>query len=208
VMGKRDRNRRPARCAPYRDPKPLVLIVTEGAVTEPDYLKGFVKSCQNPRVRIEVKEAAGVPRTVVEIAKEKKRAAENLARRHEDENLRYDKIWCVFDIDQHPRISDAKEMARNNGMEVAISNPCIELWLFLHFSEPPGCIDRHEMQSRLKQHIANYDKHVNYSDYANGHDDAAKRARRLDDVAEEVGEPGRNPTTGMWRLTDSIRSDA
>ena len=60
-MGRRNRQRRPARRAPYKDSKPIVLIVTEGEVTEPEYLRGFARATKNPRVRIEVRGGVGVP---------------------------------------------------------------------------------------------------------------------------------------------------
>jgi hypothetical protein len=205
-MGRRNRNRRLARRAPYRDPKPIVLVVTEGEVTEPEYLHGFVKACHNPRVHIEVNKGAGVPKTIVQAAKEKKIAAEKQARSERDDNLAYDEVWCVFDIDEHPDIGNAKEMARANGIELAISNPCIELWLWLHFAEQPGCKHRHELREMMKQHISNYDKHVNYADYTAGYEGAVRRAQALDKLAESINSSGMNPTSGMWRLTESIRS--
>jgi hypothetical protein len=207
-VGKRDRARRPARQQPHLQAKPLVLIVTEGSVTEPEYFQGFAKSFHNPRVRIEVVGGAGVPKTIVESAKERKQDAETRARRENDENLRYDQVWCVFDVDQHPKIPDAKQMARDNGIELAISNPCIELWLWLHFAEQPGMRDRRDLQRMMAQHIRNYDKHVNYSDYASGYESAVQRASRLDAEAEADNDEGRNPSTGVWLLTESIRRDS
>ncbi len=206
-MRKRDRERRTARRAPYKDSKPLILVVTEGEVTEPEYLDGFKKAAKNPRVEIKVVGGAGVPKTIVEVAKDRKKGAEKRARRENDENLRYDEVWCVFDIDNHPNIPDAKQMARGNGLELAISNPCFELWLWLHFADQPGMQDRHRLQSMMKKHIPGYNKHVDYSDYAPGYDEAVKRASRLDENAELDNDEGRNPTTGVWRLTESIRSD-
>ena len=207
-MGKRNRERRRARREPFRAPKPLILVVTEGEATEPEYLKGFARAATNPRVRIEVRGGVGVPKTIVESAKEHKREAEKRARREKDENLLFDEVWCVFDIDEHPNIPDAKQMARDNGIKLAISNPCIEIWLWLHFADQPGALHRHALQSRMKKHIPNYDKHVEYSDYAAGYDEAVERASRLDENAEADDDEGRNPTTGVWRLTESIRSDA
>lgn len=205
-MGKRNRRRRQARRKPFKDPKPVILIVTEGKVTEPEYLKGFREAVRNPRVHIEVVGGAGVPKTIVEFAKERKRRAERQARRENDDNLRYDKVWCVFDIDQHPNVPDAKQMARDNGIELAISNPCFELWLWLHFADQPGMRHRHDLQSMMKQHVPNYDKHVDYSDYAAGYEPAVQRASRLEEDAK-LDDEGRNPTTGVWRLTESIRTD-
>ena len=206
-MGKRNRERRPARPKPFKDPKPVILIVTEGKVTEPEYLDGFARATKNPRVHIEVRGGAGVPKTIVESAKELKNEAEKQARGAKDDNLRYNEVWCVFDFDEHPNIPDAKQMARDNGIELAMSNPCFELWLWLHFADQPGMQHRHDLQRKMKQHIPNYDKHVDYSDYAAGYEAAYGRASRLDKDAKAANEEGRNPTTGVWRLTDSIRSD-
>jgi len=45
---------------------------------------------------------------------------------------------------------------------------------------------------------------LNFDTLASWVDDATRRARRLDEDAAEEGEPGRNPTTGVHRLTVSI----
>lgn len=207
-MAKRNRNRRPARRVPYRESKPIILVVTEGKVTEPEYLYGLANVTKNPRVHIEIVGGAGAPRTIVESARDRKKEAEKQARGERDDNLRYDEVWCVFDIDQHANVPDAKQMARDNGIHLAISNPCIELWLWLHFADQPGMRHGHALYAMMKQHIPNYDKHVDYRDYLNGYDCAVKRASRLDADAEADNDEGRNPTTSMWRLTESIRSNA
>ena len=206
-MGKRNRQRRQARRKPFKDPRPVILIVTEGEVTEPEYLEGFVRATRNPRVRIEVVGAASDPRTIVESAKELRNEAKTQARREKDDNICYDEVWCVFDVDKHPNIPDAKQMARDNGLELAVSNPCFELWLWLHFADQPGMKRPDELQKMMKKHIPNYDKHVDYPDYAAGYDEAVKRASRLDKDAKLDNDEGRNPTTGVWRLTESIRAD-
>lgn len=204
-MGKRDRVRRPARRKPYKESKPVILVVTEGEVTEKEYLDGFVSATKNPRVRIEVVGGAGVPKTIVESAKERKKESEKQARGEKDENLLFDEVWCVFDFDEHPNIPDARQMARDNDIKLAISNPCFELWLWLHFAEQPGMQHRHDLQSMLKQHIPNYDKHVDYSDYADGYSAAVQRAERLNENATSDKDEGRNPTTSVCKLTESIR---
>ena len=207
-MGKRNRKRRLARRVPYKEPKPVILIVTEGKVTEPRYLNGFARAAKNPRVRVEVVGGVGVPKTIVEFAKHRRIEAEEEARGAKDDNIRYDEVWCVFDFDEHPNVPDAKQMARDNGIELAMSNPCFELWLWLHFADQPGMQHRHHLQRMMKQHIPEYDGHVDYSDYATGYDAAYRRASRLDENAKADNDEGRNPTTGVWRLTESIRSDA
>ncbi|MBN1912122.1 MAG: RloB domain-containing protein [Pirellulales bacterium] len=201
----RDRKRRPGRRPAFREPKPTILIVTEGKVTEPEYIEGFRKAFRNTRVRVEIAKGRGVPRTLVETAKELKKEAKDRARQEKDEFLEYDSVWCVFDIDDHPAVGEVKEMARDNGIDLAISNPCFELWLLLHFTDNPGMQDRTTMRDRLKKFVPGYRKHVDYATYSAGYEKAVKRAAQMDDVAEEAGEPHRNPTTGVYKLTELIR---
>ena len=113
-------------------------------------------------------------------------------------------LGCVFDRDDHERFHDAMSMARDNGIELAISNPCVELWLLLHFRESPGARHRREITHMLREHLPRYTKRLNFDDLIGGVSKATTRARRLDDDAVEMGEAGRNPTTGFYLLTDSI----
>ncbi len=91
-------------------------------------------------------EPGGTPKTLVERAVEIKTTAEKAARSGKDENLKYDSVWCVFDVDEHPYLAEAQQQARDNGISVAVSNPCFELWALLHFQEQRGHIERHEVQ--------------------------------------------------------------
>jgi len=204
-MGKRNRSRRPARRAPFKEVKPLLLVVTEGAVTEPEYLNGFARWCANPRVEIVVEPGAGAPKSIAKTAKRLKQAAEKRARGEKDDNLRYDEVWCVFDVDDHPGLPEAKQIAASNGLELAISNPCIELWLLLHFREQPGMQSRDQLMALLKSDLPDYDKHVDFKIYQARYDGAAERARRLEQECVRDDEEGRNPSTGFWRLTASIQ---
>jgi hypothetical protein len=56
----------------------------------------------------------------------------------------------------------------------------------------------------LKHHVAGYDKLVNFDDYRDGYQRAVQRARFLDQLAESIGDPRRNPTTGVYVLTEMI----
>lgn len=206
-MGARDRERRPARRAHERNVRPVILVVTEGEKTEPDYLRGLIRACRNPRVRVTVSGEHGVPRTLVEHARDLKNSAEREARKNEDDNLAYDEVWCVFDVDEHPRLDEARTMAADNGIELAVSNPCFEFWLVLHRRESPGCRERSAMQELLGRLIGKKGKVVDFEDYRSGYGDAVRRARLLDERAREDGEAGRCPSTGVYRLTESIRGD-
>ncbi|MBT9561263.1 MAG: RloB domain-containing protein [Myxococcales bacterium] len=197
--------RRPARATAARQPRQRLLVVCEGRVTEPEYLDGLRSHLRNPLVTIEVVPGAGVPLTLVKSAKSRKLEAIDRAKREKDDNLLFDQVWCVFDVDDHPHIPDAAQMARDNGIYIAISNPCFELWLLLHVREPPGMQPRKEVARMLKRHLPDYDKHLKPQRLLTGIEDAVLRAERLDLRAEDAGSPGCNPTTGVYRLVRALR---
>ena len=203
---RRNRERRPGRRPAFRDPKPTILIVCEGEKTEPEYFYGFASACRNTRVTIKVAREHGVPKTLVGIAKQYKEEAGAKAAQEKDDNLVYDSVWCVFDIDEHLHVGEAKEMARDNGIDLAISNPCFELWLLLHFRECPGMQSHTKVQKMLTAHVPKYDKHVEYATYAAGYPQAVIRATRMDQSSEEARDPNRNPRTGVYKLTELIRT--
>jgi RloB-like protein len=204
---RRNRDRRPGRRPPFREPRPIILIVCEGEKTEPEYFDGFARACRNARVTIEIAPEHGVPRTLVTTAKEHKKRAEAAAKREGDDNLAYDAVWCVFDVDDHPHVADARQMARDNGIDLAVSNPCFELWLLLHFRDAPGMQHRDTIRQMLSAHLPGYDKGVEFAAYSAGYPQAAKRAEQLDKKARDDGESGRNPTTGVYKLTEVIRQE-
>ena len=68
-MSRRNKKRRPARSSAQKLAKIRILVVTEGAVTEPEYLKGFAEANKNLLVWIGIETGAGVPKTIVESAK-------------------------------------------------------------------------------------------------------------------------------------------
>lgn len=183
-------------------------MVCEGAVTEPDYIRGLERRTRNATLAITIPDEQGDPKRLVEIAKEEKAKAEALAKKESDEFLRFDEAWCVCDVDDHARLPDARQMARDNGIDLVVSNPCFELWLLLHFRDPPGPESRKVMRSMLKRFMPGYAKRVEFEDLVDGLDSATERARRLDEQAETDGQPGRNPNTQMYRLTESIRKES
>ncbi|MBT3327545.1 MAG: RloB domain-containing protein [Gemmatimonadales bacterium] len=201
---KRRRSRRPARRRAIKEPKRRLLVVCEGERTEPEYLRGFQRHVRNATVEIEIPNERGDPKKLVEIAKERGDQARHDAARQRDDFLAFDEVWCVFDRDEHTRFDDAVSMARDNGIELAVSNPCVELWLLLHFRDSPGARHRHDIQRLMRNHLPGYDKGIEFDAVAFGIKEASTRARRLDDDAQSMGEAGRNPTTGFYRLTDSI----
>lgn len=200
----RNRTRRPGRRKPFREPKPIILVVCEGEATEPEYINALCKAFHNSRVTVKVASEHGVPLSLVKIAKDYKFRKADEARRERDENIAYDSVWVVFDRDDHPNVPDALTMARDNGIEVAMSNPSFELWLLLHFRDSPGMQSRDVMARMLRTFISDYDKHIEWLHFASGYPEAVGRAKRLDYAADADRDHGRNPTTGVYKLAEEI----
>jgi len=204
AAARRHRYRRPARQTGTRTPRRRLLVVCEGSVTERSYIRGFERWACNATVEVDIPPRHGDPRYLVEKARDQSQAARDAARSEGDPFLLYDDTWCDFDRDEHPQFADACQMARDNGILLAVSNPCFELWLLLHFRESPGMRERQELQRMMRQYLPGYRKRLDFAAVQNGAVAAAERARRLDAEARQVDEPGRNPTTSVYRLTDSI----
>jgi len=195
-----DLRRRPWR----REPLRRFLVVCEGRLTEPEYFKALRR-----RYRASVKlviEPGGVsPERLVERAVDMKRAAERDARRQRDRFLRYEEVWCVFDTDKHDHLADAHRQAEENGIDLAVSNPCFELWALLHFQEQTGFLESQAARARLKKHLPEYEKTLPFERLDPNYATAVTRARELDRRCGDDGSPGVNPSTGVYRLTERIR---
>jgi hypothetical protein len=83
-------------------------------------------------VHIEVQGKGAVPSTLVTAAIELRDKSRNDASKHNDSNLRFDETWVVCDVDAHHGLNDALALAKSNEIQVALSDPCFELWYLLH----------------------------------------------------------------------------
>jgi hypothetical protein len=172
------RTDRLGRRTPHREPLPRVLVVCEGIRTE----KGYFQSLKHThRIPIDlVIEAGGTPKRLVEIAVKLKQEADALAHGRGDPNLKFDEVWCVFDVDEHPYLSEAKKQAKDNQIQVAISNPCFELWVLLHFRAQTSHIERDIVQRACRELLPGYDKNLPYDKLWPRYADALDRAKKLD----------------------------
>ena len=119
--------RRPRRGHTPRRERRVIRVLTEGRVTEPTYLTAWARRYRHS-VSLSLPESGMAPETLVDRATQHMRRRRRSRRGDQD----FDEIWCVFDIDQHPNVPTALHNARQSGIEVAVSNPCMELWLVLN----------------------------------------------------------------------------
>ena len=196
--------RRISRGAPVRSPALRIVVFSEGKVTEPSYLKDFDRlHGDQSSARLVPIGVGGDPRAVVE------RALEESKKLKRDSLGSRDTVWAMFDRDEHPRFDEAKNMAHGNGIRLAISNPCFELWGILHYQEYDAPLDRHECQRKLGELCPSYsnkkgkifdDSEVIESKYR----DAVGRAENSLTRRREEGNPEGNPSTTVHRLTEHI----
>jgi hypothetical protein len=189
----------------FQDPLPLILVVCEGKITEPQYIEGFRASHGTTTVQVKVHSPGGDPKALVERAIELRDDASGRARREGDDNLMYDEVWCVFDVDTHERFEAARAKAQAEAIRLAVSNPCFELWLLIHFVAHNAHVSADQARRLLRKHVPNYNKHVHFDEFATGYPAAVERARALEARHMELGQDCGNPSTGAYRLTERIR---
>ncbi|MFR9723842.1 RloB family protein [Streptomyces sp. MS19] len=176
-----------------RTARERVLVVCGAKATEADYLNGLVRHLSNPAVTVRVKTKPGSPSQLVA-------HASDLWNQDRDG---FDQVWCVTDVDEYTDLDQALAAAHRAGIGLAVSNPCFELWLLLHFRDHTAyCPNYRALRAALAKHLPRYDKaRLDFRDFASGWQAAVPRARQL---APEDKEHGVNPATGVWRLVEQI----
>ncbi|MGW4485546.1 RloB family protein [Amycolatopsis sp. NPDC004368] len=91
-------------------------------------------------------------------------------------------------------------VASRHGINLAISNPCFEYRLLLHFEACAAPMTRYvEVERRLREHVPGYRKSsLDLEDFARGVDDAVNRAC-ADSADHEI-----NPSTQVGTLVAKI----
>jgi hypothetical protein len=109
----------------------------------------------------------------------------------------FDEVWCVVDVDEFD-VAAAIRQSDGRGIQLAISNPCFEVWLLLHFSDCTASVrDAVDAVRRLKQHVPDYSKsEFRFERYSAGVADAIRRARELEHLS--------NPSSGVWMVAQAI----
>jgi hypothetical protein len=194
----------PRRKVAARPRRKELLVLVKGHVTEEGYLL-FWRRRARRHTLVEIHEFHGTPMSLVEKAVEVK--AEEERREKRGRGRAHDEFWCVFDVDEHPHLERASELAAASGINLAISNPCIELWFLLHFADQTAYIDRRDAQREARAHLkCGKDLDDGALDSLAEHFTLARdRAQRLDEKHRDDGTPTPgNPSSGTWRVVDSI----
>jgi hypothetical protein len=181
------------RRGPSRQPRNRVLVICGGERTEPDYLNGLKQWARNPAVRVTVVGRGKDPSALVDLARSRRQAAPE----------EIDEVWCVFDVDDFD-VAPAVRAASAAGIEVAVSNPCFEVWLLMHHVDVrTPIVDAGAAVRRLADVVPGFDKcRLRFADFVSGVPDAIRRGQAGHDGSQPVGG---NPSTGVWRLAQVVR---
>lgn len=128
------------------------------------------------------------------------------AAKSSDPNDHFEEVWCVFDIDEHPKIADAKRQALGHRIGLVVSNPCFDLWILLHYQDLRQDTHRHKVQSACRKYIPGYEKHPPCEALFERYVEAERRAVDLNEWHASRGTDGSNPSTNAHELVAKIRS--
>ena len=180
----------------------LLVIACEGEKTEAEYLSF---SCfQNSRVKLCIvpsKDGKSSPIHVLE----------NLKEEVEKYDLKPgDQIWIVIDTDRWTFETQLKPLLnakiRKFPVNIAVSNPCFELFLYLHFSPMPTAPvkDSRTMEKMLRSSLGQYSKsNLAEETYAPHIQNAIQEAEKTEYGSDSLP---LNPGTDVGKLIKTILS--
>ncbi len=199
---------------------PVFKVFCEGEKTERNYFDWYVREICRGRHRgrpFRLKELWNVcdtknrtdPNSLVNMA---------VAAKEKSPCPCKDRFWCVYDRESRTAVLDrvhekAFTTASQNGIEVAFSNVCFEVWLLLHKQD--SCADYAsysdlEKRSKLKKYFPNYKKSelplLKMSEVKNARKAAPLMNKRTkESMGRDAAHRERlSPYTDVYKLLDSI----
>ena len=202
----------------FRDAR-LIVIASEGKDTERIYFKALAKEYTNPRVHVHILERSE--------AEQNNSSPEHVLKQLNDYKEQYaleadDELWLVVDKDRWTEAMlsrVATECAQDDYMHMALSNPCIELWLLLHLVDVTSLTSEEQQQwlenrrksksadpylkVRLRQEMGSYHEAAYDAQMLIAHvEKAIERAKTLDKNPSDRGP--QTLGTRVYLLAESV----
>ena len=203
-----------------RQPRPIFHIYCEGEKTEPNYIDHYIKEHCHSFRQIQLRRIK--LNDVLKVAKTNKTDPNSLVELAIGEKARTpsgDEFWCVYDREAENTIPNeihakAYAAAAQNGINIALSNVCFEVWLLLH--KQPTCaqyasFEDLKKRSKLNAYYKNYAKGNNQSFKDEEIAIARRNAPRMNtSTRKNLGKDGPayclNPYSDFYCLLDAIDS--
>lgn len=134
-----------------RNPQNNVLIVVEGR-SEKVYLSHLKERGAN--IEIFITECREDPARMIEFCTTKMKI-------EQIDVTDGDLAYCVMDVDANKReqIIEAQKEAKKKGIQIIISNPCLEVWFMMHCRESPNhSITDDQVGSEWLKYMNSYEK--------------------------------------------------
>lgn len=198
----------------------IYLIACEGECTEPNYINGLIKYHKSIK-----KIAAGTQVILAPHGHSDPHGVLADLLEYPDRE-QFDEFWIVIDRDEvelkgkgfggHPEDNFLKTIkeSKENGVEVACSNPCFEFWLVLHFEYRDTACSRLDIQKKAlekvnslldkKEKLKSIDELKSRKDLFYIIKDNLNTARINAEKLSENEKQKENPSTGMYLLMDSL----
>jgi hypothetical protein len=175
----------------------LFLLSVEGAVTEQQYLNMFNSDDSIIKIECIKKSNRSSPK---EVLKAIKKFLAKIDLKKDDE------AWLIVDKDQWPddQLRELFQWTKEKqNYYFALSNPCFEYWLLLHFENPRGKINKKSCSARLKRYLPDYDKNILANKFTDENINAAISRAEAQLSSQQVDWPTTTGTT-VYRLIKNI----
>ncbi len=139
---------------------PIVLVSSEGRVTEPEYLHAFARLVLHDTVTIHFAPWGKGGSSPESVLNRMQHEMNRMSLREKDE------AWLVLDRDRwtdaqlQPLLDWVADGSAGIRRGIALSNPKFELWLLLHFEPVTGSVSAHGIDGRIATHFHAYVKHI------------------------------------------------
>ena len=198
-------DRQPGRRPPGR----CILIVCEGAETEPNYFESLRDYLKLSTISVKIIDRAGAPISIVDEAQAQVEKRLQDIRDGRINAPPFEAIWYVFDVEnpRHNQTFDrAVQVADKNEYQLAVSNPAFEFWYVLHFERTTRPFaDGGELKGYLTRHIPDYKPAMPvFNSLVSATPNAVRYARSIleDHPQGEVRFP--NPSTSVHLLVEEM----
>jgi len=205
-MSKRESGRR-VRVTPT---KPVIIVVCDGAKTEPIYFRNF--KSRDKLFHVKVVSSGKNYQDLIKKGLLESNGVESVC-----------DVWCVSDVDADPntphneifknqQLKEFEKQAHKHGFQIVLSNPCFELWYLLHFAYSTSNMPTYKsVEQKLSANLSGYNKTKNYFGELTGRmDEAISNAKKLRKHHEGIGINdfacvATNPYTDVWKLVEKVR---
>lgn len=131
-------------------PKPLVVFCVEGQ-SEESYINALMRFRYNSEIAFDFLPEPGT--SLKNLLEACRRAAKNPVYQDSAD------YWIVCDVDRNrDHVRELERWLEGERNRIALSNPCLEYWLLLHFTSSPKCSNPKAALGKLSQHWPEYKK--------------------------------------------------